>query len=255
MLFCLPEGDALFNPLNTMFIQMACILVFSQFFYLFLKPCGQAGPVAQILVSFLLLFLYFIDSKHYDTETPTWDIQKLTFLLLYSGWDCIEFAHNNPKGPRFLPPKRLSKLLHLFLISFTNMFHVLDRSRTWSWLYETKLEELHCHNLRLLSLLCHHLDPFPLVPRSFSTYQRGHLNVVRSLPGYLIEHGISCGHPLNHWLETPHIWDRKASDILRIVHRDDQHFHLHYGHCLHLRENDRRHLCLHICHGCYNFHQ
>ncbi|KFK43847.1 hypothetical protein AALP_AA1G181400 [Arabis alpina] len=49
MLFCLPEGDALFNPLNTMFIQMACILVFSQFFYLFLKPCGQAGPVAQIL--------------------------------------------------------------------------------------------------------------------------------------------------------------------------------------------------------------
>lgn len=30
---------------------MACILVFSQLFYLLLKPCGQAGPVAQILVS------------------------------------------------------------------------------------------------------------------------------------------------------------------------------------------------------------
>ncbi|KAF3526450.1 hypothetical protein F2Q69_00050937 [Brassica cretica] len=29
LLFCLPQGDALFNPLNTMFIQMACILVFS----------------------------------------------------------------------------------------------------------------------------------------------------------------------------------------------------------------------------------
>ncbi|ESQ27179.1 hypothetical protein EUTSA_v10018147mg [Eutrema salsugineum] len=54
LLFCLPQGDELFNPLNTMFIQMACILVFSQLFYLLLKPCGQAGPVAQILAGIVL---------------------------------------------------------------------------------------------------------------------------------------------------------------------------------------------------------
>ncbi|KAJ0231794.1 Cation/H(+) antiporter 2 [Hirschfeldia incana] len=54
LLFCLPQGDALFNPLNTMFIQMACILVFSQLFFLLLKPCGQAGPVAQILAGIVL---------------------------------------------------------------------------------------------------------------------------------------------------------------------------------------------------------
>ncbi|CAF1926110.1 hypothetical protein HID58_065043 [Brassica napus] len=64
MLFCLPEGDALFNPLNTMFIQMACILVFSQFFYLFLKPCGQAGPVAQILAGIVLSLLTIIQKVH-----------------------------------------------------------------------------------------------------------------------------------------------------------------------------------------------
>ncbi|KAL1221364.1 Cation/H(+) antiporter 1 [Cardamine amara subsp. amara] len=64
MLFCLPEGDALFNPLNTMFIQMACILVFSQFFYLFLKPCGQAGPVAQILAGIVLSLLTIIRKVH-----------------------------------------------------------------------------------------------------------------------------------------------------------------------------------------------
>ncbi|CAA7062088.1 unnamed protein product [Microthlaspi erraticum] len=33
---------------------MACILVFSQLFYLLLKPCGQAGPVAQILAGIVL---------------------------------------------------------------------------------------------------------------------------------------------------------------------------------------------------------
>ncbi|CAH8330178.1 unnamed protein product [Eruca vesicaria subsp. sativa] len=54
LLLCLPQGDALFNPLNTMFIQMACILVFSQLFFLLLKPCGQAGPVAQILAGIVL---------------------------------------------------------------------------------------------------------------------------------------------------------------------------------------------------------
>ncbi|KAG7652265.1 Cation/H+ exchanger [Arabidopsis thaliana x Arabidopsis arenosa] len=54
LLLCLPQGDELFNPLNTMFIQMACILVFSQLFYLLLKPCGQAGPVAQILAGIVL---------------------------------------------------------------------------------------------------------------------------------------------------------------------------------------------------------
>ncbi|ESQ35176.1 hypothetical protein EUTSA_v10010021mg [Eutrema salsugineum] len=64
LLFCLPEGDALFNPLNTMFIQMACILVFSQFFYLFLKPCGQAGPVAQILAGIVLSLLTIIQKVH-----------------------------------------------------------------------------------------------------------------------------------------------------------------------------------------------
>ncbi|CAN8293091.1 unnamed protein product [Cochlearia groenlandica] len=64
MLFCLPEGDALFNPLNTMFIQMSCILVFSQFFYLFLKPCGQAGPVAQILAGIVLSLLTIFPKVH-----------------------------------------------------------------------------------------------------------------------------------------------------------------------------------------------
>ncbi|CAH2037369.1 unnamed protein product [Thlaspi arvense] len=64
LLFCLPEGDALFNPLNTMFVQMASILVFSQFFYLFLKPCGQAGPVAQILAGIVLSLLTIIQKVH-----------------------------------------------------------------------------------------------------------------------------------------------------------------------------------------------
>ncbi|CAN7123629.1 unnamed protein product [Brassica rapa subsp. narinosa] len=54
LLFCLPQGDELFNPLNTLFIQMGCILVFSQLFYLMLKPCGQAAPVAQILAGIVL---------------------------------------------------------------------------------------------------------------------------------------------------------------------------------------------------------
>ncbi|KAF8046948.1 hypothetical protein N665_3305s0002 [Sinapis alba] len=54
LLFCLPQGDELFNPLNTLFIQMGCILVFSQLFYLLLKPCGQAAPVAQILAGIVL---------------------------------------------------------------------------------------------------------------------------------------------------------------------------------------------------------
>ncbi|XP_010532007.1 PREDICTED: cation/H(+) antiporter 2-like [Tarenaya hassleriana] len=56
-LFCFPDllgKDDLFNPLNQMFIQMACILVFSQLFYLLLKPSGQAGPVSQILAGIVL---------------------------------------------------------------------------------------------------------------------------------------------------------------------------------------------------------
>ncbi|VVB11593.1 unnamed protein product [Arabis nemorensis] len=73
LLFCLPQGDELFNPLNTMFIQMACILVFSQLFYLLLKPCGQAGPVAQILVSKISSLRY---TKHRIPTVKDFFLQK-----------------------------------------------------------------------------------------------------------------------------------------------------------------------------------
>ena len=45
---CNPE---IFNPVLTMGMQVSFILVLSHFFQLMLKPLGQAGPVAQILVS------------------------------------------------------------------------------------------------------------------------------------------------------------------------------------------------------------
>lgn len=43
----------LINPLFTMGIQVSCVLVLSHFFHLVLKPLGQPGPIAQILVSML----------------------------------------------------------------------------------------------------------------------------------------------------------------------------------------------------------
>lgn len=45
-----PSGE-LFNPVLTMGTQISCLLVISHFFQLLLKPLGQPGPVAQILVS------------------------------------------------------------------------------------------------------------------------------------------------------------------------------------------------------------
>lgn len=44
------NGD-LINPLFTLGVEMSCILVLSHFFHLVLKPFGQPGPIAQILVS------------------------------------------------------------------------------------------------------------------------------------------------------------------------------------------------------------
>lgn len=41
----------MFNPVSTMGMQVAFILVLSHCFQLVLKPLGQPGPIAQILVS------------------------------------------------------------------------------------------------------------------------------------------------------------------------------------------------------------
>lgn len=43
--------DDLVNPLSSMGMQVACILVISHFFHILLKALGQPGPIAQILVS------------------------------------------------------------------------------------------------------------------------------------------------------------------------------------------------------------
>lgn len=40
-----------FNPVFSMGTQMFCLLVIAQLFHLVLKPLGQPGPIAQILVS------------------------------------------------------------------------------------------------------------------------------------------------------------------------------------------------------------
>lgn len=50
--------DDIFNPLTSMGLQMACILVISHFFHLVLRALGQPGPIAQILVSVISFFLF-----------------------------------------------------------------------------------------------------------------------------------------------------------------------------------------------------
>lgn len=52
-LMCRPV-DA-FNPLVTTTFQVSCILVISHIFHLLLKPLGQPGPFAQIIVSIYIL--------------------------------------------------------------------------------------------------------------------------------------------------------------------------------------------------------
>ena len=48
------------NPIISMSMQVSCILVISHFFHLLLKPLGQPGPVAQILVSMSSIGIVFI---------------------------------------------------------------------------------------------------------------------------------------------------------------------------------------------------
>lgn len=47
-MFC--HQDDLINPLASMGMQVACILVISHFFNIVLRTLGQPGPIAQILV-------------------------------------------------------------------------------------------------------------------------------------------------------------------------------------------------------------
>ncbi|XP_009350440.2 cation/H(+) antiporter 2-like [Pyrus x bretschneideri] len=46
--------DDLVNPLSSMGMQVACILVISHFFHILLKALGQPGPIAQILAGLVL---------------------------------------------------------------------------------------------------------------------------------------------------------------------------------------------------------
>uniref|UniRef100_A0A2N9GNR4 Uncharacterized protein n=1 Tax=Fagus sylvatica TaxID=28930 RepID=A0A2N9GNR4_FAGSY len=46
--------ENLFNPLSSMGMQVACILVISHFFHLVLKALGQPGPIAQIFAGLVL---------------------------------------------------------------------------------------------------------------------------------------------------------------------------------------------------------
>lgn len=59
-MFC---NKDLVNPLNSMGMQVSCILVVSHFFNVVLRTVGQPGPIAQILVTvyypFVFLYNYY----------------------------------------------------------------------------------------------------------------------------------------------------------------------------------------------------
>lgn len=58
--------DDFLNPLTSTFMQSCVMLLISQFFHVILKPLGQPGPVAQILVH-TWIFITNLRSKEVGT--------------------------------------------------------------------------------------------------------------------------------------------------------------------------------------------
>lgn len=80
-----------FNPLITTIFQVSCILVISHMFHILLKPLGQPGPFAQLLVSINRHF--YIMRSIYDVNNEcSWsnvDECLVVVVVVYkAGWCC-----------------------------------------------------------------------------------------------------------------------------------------------------------------------